>query len=84
MAEEEFWPEDRQVIQHADGIFLEKIGSRVPIYPVPAKIGENRKLPVSLNTGGERLELLLEVNRRDREIQRLELLLTAMRHELAV
>ena len=49
---DEFWPEDREVIQHADGIFLEKIGSRVPIYPVPVKIGENRKVPISLNTGG--------------------------------
>lgn len=83
-SDEEFWPEDRQVIQHADGIFLEKIGSRVPIYPVPVKIGENRKVPLSLNTGGERLELLMEVCRRDREIRRLGLLLAEMSQELAV
>jgi glycosyltransferase involved in cell wall biosynthesis len=83
-SDEEFWPEDRAVIQHADGIFLEKIGSRVPIYPVPAKIGENRKVPDSLNTGGERLELLLEICRREREIQRLGQLLAEMGQELAV
>ena len=77
-AEEEFWPEDRQVMAHADGVFLEKIGSRVPIYPVPVKIGENRKVPLSLNTGGERLELLLEISRRDAEIRRLQQMVVEM------
>ncbi|HWG42688.1 MAG TPA: glycosyltransferase family 2 protein [Gemmataceae bacterium] len=81
--DEDFWPEERAVIQHADGIFLEKIGCRAPIYPVPVKIGENRKVPSSLNTGGERLELLLEISRRDHEIRRLEQLLAEMGHELA-
>lgn len=80
----DFWPEDREVIEHADGIFLEKIGSLVPIYPVPVKIGENRKVPVSLNTGGERLELLMEVCRREHEIRRLGQLLVEMGQELAV
>lgn len=82
--EGDFWPEDREVIQHADGIFLEKIGRLVPIYPVPVKIGENRKVPTSLNTGGERLELLLEVGRREREIQRLGQLLAEMGRELEI
>jgi hypothetical protein len=80
----DFWPEDRAVVSHADGIFLERIGAQTPIYPVAAKIGENRKVPDSLNTGGERLELLLEVCRRDREIRRLEQLLAARGQELAV
>jgi glycosyltransferase involved in cell wall biosynthesis len=80
----EFWPEDREVIRHADGIFLEKIGSRTPIYPISVKIGENRKLPDSLNTGGERLELMLEITRRDREIQRLSQLLAQKERESAV
>lgn len=80
----DFWPEEREVIQHADGIFLEKIGSLVPIYPIPIKIGENRKVPSSLNTGGERLELLLELSRRDTEIRRLEKLLAEMGQQLAV
>lgn len=80
--EGDFWPEDRGVIQHADGIFLEKIGGLVPIYPVPVKIGENRKVPTSLNTGGERLELLLEVQRREQEIQRLGQLIAEMGRQL--
>jgi glycosyltransferase involved in cell wall biosynthesis len=75
VADPDFWPEDQEVVRHADGIFLEKIGSRVPIYPLAATVGENRKEPLSLNTGGERLELLLEVCRRDREISRLQQIL---------
>ncbi len=80
---DEFWPEDREVIRHADGIFLEKIGSRTPIYPIPVKIGENRKLPDSLNSGGERLELMLEIARRDQEIRRLAQLLAEKERESA-
>jgi FkbM family methyltransferase len=53
---DEYWPEDRAVVRHADGLFLERIGSLVPIYPIKAKIGQNRKVPSSLNDGGERLE----------------------------
>jgi glycosyltransferase involved in cell wall biosynthesis len=83
-SEGEFWPEDREVVQHADGVFLETIGSLVPIHPIPVKIGENRKVPLSLNTGGERLELLLEVCRRENEIRRLGELLAKMDQELAV
>lgn len=55
---EEYWPEDRNAIRHADGIFLEQVGRSFPIYPVGAKIGENRKVPESLNDGGERFRLL--------------------------
>lgn len=61
---DEYWPEDRAVIDHADGIFLEAIGDRFPIMPVPAKIGENRKVPQSLNDGGARAEWLAERCRR--------------------
>lgn len=82
--DEDFWPEDREVIRHADGIFLEKIGSRVPIYPIPVKIGENRKVPQSLNTGGERLEFIIELYRRDKEIQRLGRLVQEREQETAV
>jgi hypothetical protein len=60
---DEYWPEDRSVIRHADGIFLEQIGRRFPIYPVHAKIGENRKVPSSLNDGGENLRGLEQAAR---------------------
>ncbi len=79
--DDEYWPEDREAIRHADGLFLEKIGSLVPIYPVPVKIGENRKLPASLNEGGQGLEWRLEVCRRDQEIRRLEQALADLRAE---
>jgi glycosyltransferase involved in cell wall biosynthesis len=59
--DDEYWPEDRAVMSHADGVFLEKIGSLVPIYPVRAKVGQNRKVPSSLNEGGERLDLLYRI-----------------------
>ena len=60
--DQEYWPEDRAVIKHADGIFLEKIGGLVPIVPIRAKIGQNRKVPQSLNEGGERLDWLQRVH----------------------
>ncbi|HTU90640.1 MAG TPA: glycosyltransferase [Gemmataceae bacterium] len=89
--DEDFWPEDRAVIAHADGVFLEKIGSRVPIFPIPAKIGENRKVPDSLNCGGERLEFLISGYRRDciirqqeEHIRRLEPLLRAKDQEAEI
>jgi spore maturation protein CgeD len=59
----EYWPEDKDLIRHADGIFMEKLGDLVPIHPVPVKIGQNRKVPCSLNDGGERLILLQDVAR---------------------
>jgi glycosyltransferase involved in cell wall biosynthesis len=68
---DEYWPEAREFIRHADGIFLEQIGSRFPIYPVPAKIGENRKVPDSLNDGGERLRILEQVARDAEAVRRL-------------
>jgi len=68
---DEYWPEEREFIRHADGIFLEQIGSRFPIYPVPAKIGENRKVPASLNDGGERLRILEQVARDAEAVRRL-------------
>jgi glycosyltransferase involved in cell wall biosynthesis len=69
---DEYWPEGREVIRHADGIFLEQIGSLVPVYPVGTKIGQNRKVPLSLNDGGERLEYFGRFYRLDAERVRLE------------
>lgn len=60
---DEYWPEERDAIRHADGLFLEKIGQVFPIVPIPAKIGENRKVPLSLNDGGEKLRALEELCR---------------------
>ncbi len=67
----EYWPEDRAVIRHADGVFMERIGSLVPLQPVPAKIGANRKVPESLNDGGETLNLLEKICRLKAENRRL-------------
>ena len=68
---DEYWPEDRDAIRHADGIFLEKVGRHYPIYPVAAKIGENRKVPESLNDGGERFRLLEQTARQADAARRL-------------
>ena len=69
----EYWPESRETIRHADGIFLERIGDHYPIMPVPARIGENRKVSASLNDGGERLHELEKLCRKadaDRRLRR--------------
>ncbi len=79
--DDEYWPEEREAIRHADGIFLERIGNLVPVWPVPVKVGENRKFSNSLNEGGELLEWRLEVCRRDLEIRRLEQALADLRAE---
>jgi len=68
---DEYWPEDRNAIRHADGIFLEQVGRSFPIYPVAAKIGENRKVPESLNDGGERFRLLEQTARQAEAARRL-------------
>jgi glycosyltransferase involved in cell wall biosynthesis len=69
--DDEFWPEGRDAVRHADGIFLERLGGLVPIDPVPVKIGQNRKVPGSLNDGGERLECLRQLFLLEQEIDRL-------------
>jgi hypothetical protein len=68
---DEYWPEGRDVIRHADGIFLEQVGRHFPIYPVAGKIGENRKVPESLNDGGERFRLLEQTARQAEAARRL-------------
>lgn len=73
---DEYWPEDRKVIRHADGVFMEAIGKLVPIQPVPAKIGENRKVPTSLNDGGDRIDLLEEICHAYAETRRLKQMLS--------
>jgi len=68
---DEYWPEDRNVIRHADGIFLEQIGCQFPIFPIPARIGENRKVPASLNDGGDRLHELVQACRETEAVRQL-------------
>jgi hypothetical protein len=68
---DEYWPEARDAIRHADGIFLEQVGRSFPIYPVAARIGENRKVPESLNDGGERFRLLEQTARQAEAARRL-------------
>jgi len=43
----DYWPEGRETEKHADGVFMEKIGRICNIYPVPIKIGQNRRTPNS-------------------------------------
>lgn len=39
----EYWPEDKESETHADGIFMERIGERTPIYPIDVKVSQNRR-----------------------------------------
>lgn len=41
------WPEERFTESHADGVFMERLGQENYFYPIPIKIGQNRRTPVS-------------------------------------
>jgi len=41
--DDEFWPEAKETEEHADGIFLERIGAHVPIHPIDVKVSQNRR-----------------------------------------
>jgi hypothetical protein len=43
----EYWPEGKSTEKHADGIFMDKCGDICHIYPIPVKIGQNRRTPQS-------------------------------------
>ncbi|GIW78358.1 MAG: hypothetical protein KatS3mg105_0165 [Gemmatales bacterium] len=45
----EFWPESKATERFADGIFMEYIGSKTPIYPIDIKVSQNRRTWQSLN-----------------------------------
>jgi glycosyltransferase involved in cell wall biosynthesis len=47
--EDEYWPESKETEKFADGIFMEKIGQISYIYPIPVKIGQNRRCENSTN-----------------------------------
>lgn len=63
---DEYWPEAKEHVAHADGLFLEKVGLFTPIYPIHVTIGENRKVASSLNGGGEGLQAVLNYLKEDR------------------
>src|SRR5262245_45426853 len=46
---DEYWPEAKDTEKHADGIFMERIGEKVLIYPIDVKVSQNRRTPNSLN-----------------------------------
>jgi GT2 family glycosyltransferase len=46
---DEYWPETKETESHADGIFMERIGEHVPIYPIDIKVSQNRRTPCSVN-----------------------------------
>ena len=45
----EYWPEDIATGDHADGLFMEKLGSLFEILPIDIKISQNRRTPWSVN-----------------------------------
>lgn len=45
----EYWPEDPATGDHADGLFMEKLGALCPILPIDIKVGQNRRTPWSVN-----------------------------------
>lgn len=42
-----YWPEGLDTKEHADGIFMDKIGEIVPVYPIDIKLSQNRRTPWS-------------------------------------
>jgi hypothetical protein len=42
-----WWPEEKATEDHADGIFMERIGYVTPILPIDVKVSQNRRTPRS-------------------------------------
>ncbi len=49
LAGPEYWPEARATGDHADGLFMEKLGAHFQIHPLDVKVGQNRRTPWSVN-----------------------------------
>jgi hypothetical protein len=45
----EYWPEDRATGDHADGLFMEKLGRICEIAALDVKVSQNRRTPWSVN-----------------------------------
>jgi hypothetical protein len=87
--DQEYWPEGRDSETHADGIFMERVGEHVPIYPIDVKVSQNRRTMHSLNAPlgsfmQQRLEQLAEENRALREQnEALAIRCAALRYQVA-
>jgi glycosyltransferase involved in cell wall biosynthesis len=44
---DEYWPESRETEEHADGVFMERVGAQVAIHPIDVKVGQNRRTAYS-------------------------------------
>src|SRR5579871_1257845 len=42
-ADRKCWPEGKTSETHADGILMERVGERTPIYPIDVKVSQNRR-----------------------------------------
>lgn len=56
--DDEYWPESKSTEEHADGIFMERVGALVPIHPIDVKVSQNRRTPRSLNIPMSPLSLM--------------------------
>lgn len=45
--DDEYWPEAKDTEEHADGLFMERVGAYVTIHPIDVKVGQNRRTPRS-------------------------------------
>jgi spore maturation protein CgeD len=45
-----YWPEEKHTENHADGVFMDRIGDHAPVYPIDIKIGQNRRTAISTYT----------------------------------
>ncbi|HEX5270098.1 MAG TPA: hypothetical protein VFW33_06420 [Gemmataceae bacterium] len=41
--DDEYWPESKDTEEHADGLFIERVGALVPIHPIDVKVSQNRR-----------------------------------------
>src|SRR5262249_27399445 len=56
--DDEYWPEAKETEEHADGLFMERVGERVPIHPIDVKVSQNRRTARSTYTALPQLALL--------------------------
>jgi glycosyltransferase involved in cell wall biosynthesis len=47
--DDEYWPETKETEEHADGLFMERVGRYVPIHAIDVKVSQNRRTARSIN-----------------------------------